>query len=45
MGLGKSVWSETRRTLTKILSSEDTSLKNNVQLRAKALVSKYNIII
>ncbi|WP_455287921.1 fumarylacetoacetase [Cupriavidus necator] len=38
IALGKSVWSETRKRLTALLSGEDAALRDNAALRDKALV-------
>ncbi|KAE8749002.1 hypothetical protein FOCC_FOCC004169 [Frankliniella occidentalis] len=38
MSLGRPYWLETRSTLQKILSKDDTALQGNAELRARALV-------
>ncbi|RUS80544.1 hypothetical protein EGW08_011684 [Elysia chlorotica] len=38
MGLGRAAWSEARQTLQKILSKSESMLRDNAELRARALV-------
>jgi hypothetical protein len=38
MGLGKPAWQEARHTLTRLLSSAEGLLRDNVQLREAAIV-------
>ncbi len=38
MGLGKHAWKEARAIITRILSANEGSLRDNADLRSKALV-------
>eukprot|EP00164_Ancoracysta_twista_P003406 GFYU01004546.1.p1 GENE.GFYU01004546.1~~GFYU01004546.1.p1 ORF type:complete len:439 (-),score=134.35 GFYU01004546.1:50-1303(-) len=40
MGMGKAAWSEARATITKLLSADNATLRDNADLRAKALVAQ-----
>jgi len=40
MNLGKSTWSEVRKTITKLLSKDEATLRDNASLKNKALIAQ-----
>ncbi|GFS16382.1 fumarylacetoacetase [Elysia marginata] len=45
MGLGRAAWWEARQTLQKILSKSESTLRDNAELRARALVPQSSAIM
>ena len=45
MALGRPVWKEVRVALTKLLSADEPTLRDNQDLRKNALVIKFQIKI
>lgn len=43
MGLGRPAWQEARHTLTRLLSSSEGLLRDNVQLREAAIVPQVRL--
>jgi len=45
MGLGKQHWQEARATITKLLSADEPTLRDNNDLRARALVRQSEVVM